>query len=181
MSTYSSYLSWLKSIVMKEDEEYDKLLILLDSISFIYIIERDQNRIQDGIDLRKSYEQEHGQIIDIQNDGIHTEQSCSVLEVMVAIAKRCEDTIMYDNSYGDRTYIWFHEMLDSMELLWMTDDNFNKQYALSKVNIMTNRLYDYYGHGGLFTVMFPTKDMRTIEIWDQMHEYLNEQYLHEYI
>ena len=93
--------------------------------------------------------------------------------MMVALALRCEEHIMEDTNYGDRTSKWFWGMIDSLGLSDMYNDRFNLSYANVIMNRFMNRNYDRNGRGGLFTVKNPEHDMRSTEIWYQMCMYLN--------
>lgn len=162
------YFSWMVRKCRCEDRV--KLLGLLDSISFTYIIPLDANRAEDGIDLRYRFAYENA----ISESEIHDtidRRPCSVLEMMVALAIRCEETIMSDPEYGDRTYIWFKEMLTSLGFDRIYDDNFVREYCVDHIYRFLNRDYKPTGEGGLFTV-FDRGDLRHVEIWYQAMWYL---------
>ena len=54
-----------------------------------------------GLRYRYSIYLKRDDVIDILNE------PCSVLEMILALAIRCEDTIMANVRYGDRTTQWF--------------------------------------------------------------------------
>lgn len=93
---------------------------------------------------------------------------------MIALAVRCEEHIMDDPDIGDRTGQWFWNMIVSLGLGSMTDERFDGEYVDEVVDIFLNREYERNGEGGLFTVNDTDRDMRNVEIWYQMHWYLNE-------
>lgn len=167
----NDYFEWLVSLVNGWD--YSRLLSLLHSIEFTYTNPLDENRYRDGLELKSRYLYENGYDHSYIN---LLGTKCSVLEMMVALAVRCETTIMSDYTYGDRTSLWFNCMLDGMRLCNSTDTMFDEDYCRRRIDIMLNRLYDEYGDGGLFYVRFPDYDMRRVEIWCQMNWYLNENY-----
>lgn len=170
------YFEWLTSKVFRfsnEVNEYSYLLTILNEIEFTYTIEKDANRYADGLELKKTFCLEVG--INKKYADLLGNQ-CSILEMMVALAIRCEVTIMSDPSCGDRTWLWFNTMLRSMNLDSQTNFVFDKNYVEDHIRIMLNRSYDEYGNGALFTVNKPLFDMRNIEIWAQMNWYLAENY-----
>lgn len=148
---------------------YRKLLMRLHDTAFYFSMGLDEDRAQDGINLRYKFAFENG-IHDI-DDYIYT--PCSVLEMMVALAYRMDEQIMYDDELGDRTGTWFWGMVKSLGLFSMTDDNFDRDYVDDRLAIFMDRHYDAEGHGGLFTVEHGKTDMRELTIWYQMNAYLN--------
>ncbi len=167
------YFDWMYKLVFWNDNSYRKLLAALHDIPFIYSIAMDGNREADGINLRYrfGYENKYEDYIIAQ---YLDARPCSVLEVMVALCMRCEESIMSDPEIGDRTSNWFREMLESLGLDGMDDANFNIQRVENVVNIFLDRAYAPNGKGGLFTVKDRTCDMRNVEIWYQMCKYLDE-------
>ncbi|MEG1515987.1 MAG: hypothetical protein RSD95_13955 [Clostridia bacterium] len=99
-----------------------------------------------------------------------------MLEMMVALASRCEEQIMDNPDDGDRTGKWFFEMVESLGLMGMDDRRFHKGAACDILCRFMRRAYDESGQGGLFTIRQPNSnvDMREIEIWYQMMTYLEE-------
>ena len=173
----NEYFEWLYQLVCDEKYSkrlsYRKLLGQLHSIPFSYLVSMDGNRAEDGIDLRYrfGYEQEHEpRLIAVYLDT----EPCSVLEMMVALALRCEDHIMTDPDIGDRTGQWFWNMIVSLRLGHMNDTNFDKGIVTNSIQRFLNREYDRNGNGGLFSVKTNQHDMRTEEIWYQMCWYLGE-------
>ena len=144
---------------------YSKLLSTLFDIDYSYVIENDGNRYSDGIDLRYACNYETG--IDIHM------KSCTVLEMMVALAIRCEDDIMGDPELGDRASVWFWDMIKSLGLDVYRDISFNEPDVLRIVDIFMNNDYKHDGDGGLFFLPEYPFDLRTMEIWDQMSAYLD--------
>ncbi len=142
--------------------------MLLHGTPFRYSVSRDENRAQDGIDLRWRYSYLNG--YDDLSDFLSG--PCSVLEMMVALAIKCEE-IMDDATYGDRTGQWFWQMVVSLGLGGMYDEAFDKGYSIQCIERFLDRRYSSNGRGGLFTVRGAHRDMRDLEIWYQMDDYLN--------
>lgn len=171
------YFEWLYKLVYDKsrfrDLSYRKLLFALHTTEFTYSIELDSNRWEDGMDLRYKFGYECS-----YNDSVITrylaDSSCSVLEMMVALAIRCEENIMQDSEIGDRTCHWFWIMVNNLGVGMMSDAKFDKDYVALVLNNFLNRDYGYHGEGGIFTVLNPRRDMRSVEIWYQMCWYLEE-------
>ena len=172
------YFDWLsKSVCTDLDDiyhpEFGKLLAYLDSVPYRYVIDMDANRESDGINLRYDFDWDTG----IPYPEISKELDiypCSTLEMLVALCRRIEINIMSDNEIGNRTYIWFHSMLNNLGLGKMTDDRFNEPYVKMCVDRFLDNKYCPNGEGGLVTLHDVHYDLRTIEIWDQVMWWLNE-------
>lgn len=171
------YFEWLYHLMCDgrfgKGISYRRLLIRLHDTRFRYSIRRDQNRAEDGIDLRRrfalirDYEDSYERIMDCL-DG-----PCSILEMMVALAIRCEETIMDDPIYGDRTGQWFWGMINSLGLGGMIDTRFEDEYVDDVIERFLKRDYEPDGTGGLFTIRRCEYDLRTVEIWCQLCWYLD--------
>lgn len=173
----NEYFEWMYQLVCNEKYSkrlsYRKLLSHLHSIEFVYIIGMDSNRAEDGIDLRYrfGYERQYERsIIATYLDN----QSCSVLEMLTALAIRCEEHIMDDPDVGNRTGQWFWNMIVNLGLGSMNDAKHNKDYVDGVISRFMNREYKRNGEGGLFTVEHCKHDLRTAEIWYQMCWHLDD-------
>ena len=168
MNIREEYFEWIYQRI--DGKGYRCLLETLYSIEFVYSMTMDENRLRDGIDLRGQFARECGipQIaIKLKMDNT----SCSVLEVMVALAIRMESTIFDDPEQGDRTYVWFWDMVKALGLYHMDDDIFDYEETEEIVDRFLNRQYDYDGKGSLFYIPEAESDMRDVEIWYQMCMY----------
>ena len=173
----SEYYEWITGLVLdgpySRGESWTKLMKLLDSLQFFYTMAMDENRADDGLNLRYRFSYESKYIYeDVEN--AFCESPCTILEMMVALALRCEEHITDDPESGNRTGKWFFEMIDSLGLGEQIDECFDMNYCIDVLERFINREYDYDGKGGLFTLHHPRKDMRLTEIWYQMMWYLNE-------
>lgn len=171
--TIDDYFEWMLDIVCGNRYyhtiSYRKLLSHLHDIDFTYIIPMDRNRANDGIDLRYRFALLNG-YDDIPEclDG-----PCSVLEMILALAIRCEESIMDDPCMGDRTKQWFWGMISSLGLGAMTDDRYDEKFVDDAIFRFLDRKYEPNGRGGLFTIRNCREDMRTKDIWHQLCSYLN--------
>lgn len=148
---------------------YRKLLVHLHNIEFTYFVPYDDNRADDGIQLRRRFALHR----DDASLSDYITGPCSVLEMMVALAVRCEETIMDDALMGDRTGQWFWGMIQNLGLNPMTDSKFDKKVVDTIIARLLNREYEPNGKGGLFTVKRYPRDMRTVELWCQLSWYLD--------
>lgn len=165
------YFEWLTNIVCKDlfskSISYNKLLSYLHSVEFTFIIPRDINRAKDGIDLRYRYHLETG-------SPYNRDEPCTVLEMMVALTLRCEETIMDNPSYGDRTSQWFWAMIKNLGLSSMTDREYDEKYVEQVIHNLLERNYEPDGRGGLFRIKNCDLDLRDVEIWYQLCGYLDQ-------
>ncbi|MBQ7687207.1 MAG: hypothetical protein IJT28_08270 [Bacteroidaceae bacterium] len=164
------YLQWLTEQVSAY--EYTDLLAYLYDTQFIFVLDRDRNRAEDGIDLRFQfgYDCGYSHIEIMRGLGMDI---CSVLEMMVALALRVQVQIMDDMDGSDRTGTWFHDMLVSLGISDMIDGYFDRRRASDVIYRFMMRDYNADGRGGLFYIPDADEDMRDVEIWYQMQRYLN--------
>ena len=168
------YFMWLYRLVCGEDESRIELCRILHSIPFEYSLGMDGNREADGIDIRYRFGYENGYadyVIAAYIDIL----PCSVFEMMVALANRCEEQIMSDPEKGNRTHVWFSEMLKNLGLYNETNDVINDDRVHKVIFRFLDRKYERNGKSGLFTVNNRKDDMRNVEIWYQMMFWLDEQ------
>lgn len=177
-TTINEYFEWLYGLVCDnkypKSISYRKLLSRLHSIEFRYSVPKDGNRADDGVRLRYRF----ANITQIHEDLIETivdelEGPCSVLEMMVALAIRCETDIMDDPKFGDRTKQWFWGMIVNLGLGSMSDTKFDRTEVDMIINRFLDRRYEPDGRGGLFRVRDCDRDLRTVEIWYQLCWYLD--------
>jgi len=178
------YYIWLTSHIIDPDDprHYSKLLEALYRRMFYWVIPTDSARTVDGIELRNKYLNECDE--DGKNDAYNSffGMPCSVLEMMVALAMRCESDVLHDDPEKDYTVFLFWSMIASLGLIDYADDNFpNEYYDYDNLDEIIDRFldrnYDEDGTGGLFTVDYQYrngKDMTTVDIWYQMMYFLRE-------
>ena len=167
------YFEWMCDLVcghkFHRDISYRKLLETLHGIEFTYSIPNDINRAEDGIDLRYRFALSQDQL----GIELYLRGPCSVLEMMVALAIHCEESIMDDPLIGDRTAQWFWGMITNLGLGSMTDNRFDERFVENTIGIFLDREYEPDGRGGLFRIRDCDCDLRTVEIWWQLLWYLD--------
>lgn len=168
------YFEWLCDKVINDNSnvKYSKLMSCLFDSVFTPIMSMDDNRADDGKQLRYRFGKENDIPSSIILTGLDDEE-CSILEMIIALSIRCEETIMTDEEYGDRTGEWFWNMIVSLGLGTMNDLRFDEKYVNVVLDRFVNRQYKRNGEGGLFTIDGIKKDMRKFEIWYQMCWYLD--------
>lgn len=171
----NKYFDWLcdKVIDNESNIKYSMLMNHLHDTIFVPIMDMDENRVEDGKNLRYRFGLENDIPRPIISSSLDLDEPCSVLEMMVALSVRCEESIMADDEYGDRTGTWFWNMIVSLGLGTMNDSRFDERYTNIVLERLMNRQYQRNGEGGLFTIDGIRKDMRNVEIWYQMCWYLD--------
>lgn len=168
---FAEYYQQLISIIDSPEyniQNYNRLFNLLYSTRFRWSVKNDANRAADGISLRNRIAKDP-HLAD-------TLGPCRVLEMLIALAIRCEDDIMQEKSQGDRTAIWFWTMIENLDLAMMTDPYFNVEYVKSIVSRFLDRRFSRNGYGSIFFANNRKEDFRSVEFWDQMCWFLAEQY-----
>lgn len=165
------YFEWMYELICdgrySKETSYKKLLTYLHDVEFVYSIPKDSNRAEDGEDLRYRFAYEMYDHNDRDYVVDCLSRPCSVLEMMIALAIKCEET-MDDPSVGDRTGQWFWRMIVNLGLGGMYDRRFDIKYVGEVVDRFLRRDYEHDGSGGLFRVKHCEHDMRKFEIWIQM-------------
>lgn len=168
------YFEWMYDLVCgeryPEDISFRKLLTHLHEIDFVAKLPLDADRGSDGLGLRYKFVSRHLRFYD-WDDEQYLDGPCSVLEMMIALAIRCEET-MDDPDIGDRTAQWFWQMIVNLGLGSMADDRYDEATVEYAIQVLIYRDYEPDGRGGLFTVKNARRDMRDVEIWYQMWWYI---------
>lgn len=165
------YLGWLYSQInsvkiTNPARTYWSLFRQLFKKPFIWLIPNDDNRVEDGRDLRLEFAKQE----DVLLDQDWFDMPCSVLEMLIALARR----LCFED--GNDVRGWFWELLENMDLVF-TDDEYTEdvQQGIDQaLDRLIWRLYLPDGRGGIFPLDRPTRDQREVEIWYQLNEYLME-------
>ena len=171
----NDYFEWLYNLACKDryskHVSYRTLLKRLHEREFIFSVKGDKNRAEDGVDLRYRFAYQYSSPAAAET---YLDMPCSVLEMILALAIRCEETIMDDPSFGDRTGQWFWGMITNLGLGAMYDDPmYDYEFVDYVIDRFLDRDYEPNGEGGLFTVRNCDCDLRDVEIWYQMCWYLD--------
>ena len=167
---YKNYI--LEKVKYNDNPLFEKIMDKLFCTTFIPYMGLDVNRGEDGIALRLNYSV--NRCIDPGYLDSVLGPNCTVLEMMVALAIRCELDVAGDPSGENRTSHWFDVMLESMGLTQYTGDSYKDDSVASIIWKMQNHDYLPNGEGGLFKIPNGTGfDMTKIEIWSQMNAYIS--------
>ena len=99
------------------EESFMSLLEIMHQTPFRVTIQNDINRAQDGIDLRRAFIRENNDVSYVWLN----EQSCSMLEMFIALAERMDMMLEDDDTpYSLEWYFW--EMVKNCGLYDYTDD-----------------------------------------------------------
>ena len=169
------YREWLFDIIRFDDfcDRYERLLDFLSGVKFTWLVDHDDNRAEDGFALRWKFASECD-----TDDNFWIGRMpvrCSVLEMMIALSMRIEDEV-HDPEEGDRTALWFWNMIKTMGLFGMVNQLFDREICEEKVDIFLQRKYKRNGIGGLFVTKSASNDMRCSEIWYQMNTWIAENF-----
>lgn len=140
------------------------LLRTLHHTEFVWLLWGDENRAEDGLELRRDFifEAEAPDYPDWRRN-----PGCSVLEMLIAFSRRAEFQT------GDKARDWFWEMLDNLGLKEVDDGHEATPEDIEEIlEMFVWRTYDYDGDGGLFPLTSPTRDQASLEIWYQFCDYL---------
>lgn len=168
MDIFEEYKNWIREVIGNIDQTMFDFLMHRE---FVWIMPMDSNRFDDGISLRYCFGAEKRipqTVIASQLDIF----PCTMLEMIVALSIKMEE-IMANDEIGNRTGLWFDQMVDNLGLTKLRGSDFTNGTADRIIDIFLNRKYSSDGSGGLFKTQDPRIDQRKIEIWYQMNHYLN--------
>lgn len=159
------YFKWLAYQVHSNEivvNSYIPMLRLVHDKEFAWIVPNDDNRIEDGRDLRAEYTQASRHIYD--DHGVTT------LEVLVALSRR-----VAFNAGGEPEH-WAWTLIENLRL-----DKYQGDLTTREIDAVNNildtliwRNYKRNGLGGFFPLKRPQDDQIQVEIWYQMSAYINE-------
>jgi len=166
------YFNWLCAKIIRLENptpslRYDKLLRILHNTEFVWLISGDDNRAEDGLELRREFLLE----ADIPDNIEWRMMPCSLFEMLIAFSRRTE--FATDVPAQE----WFWEFIDNLGLREFNDASPNSTEEISTILYdFVWRQYDNSGRGGgLFPIENPKHDQTQVEIWYQFCEYLVDQ------
>ena len=167
------YLCWLYARIGFVNEKrraktYWSLMSFLYSREFVWLIAHDDNRVQDGRDLRYEFLEEAGLTNKVNPDWLGL--GCSVLELILAVAKQ----LAFEDDRMPQQCFW--ELMTNLGLSGYNDRGFNEEEVSDIVERFIWRNYEPDGRGGLFPLSHPTEDQRRVEIWYQLNAWLLERH-----
>lgn len=157
----TEYFFWLLDVVGVDYSitKYQKLYEKLHNTEFHIVHPRDNNRWMDGADLKWKYHSETG------NDVLEEEDSCSVLEMLVALARRLD--LEWSGTPGDPApEKLFWNMIQNLGLQKYSD----RRWDLEKVDEI---LWKFMKKNDRNCMIFPVPEDLNLEFWDQAIHFLS--------
>ena len=164
------YFDWLYSKIANPNasakrDRYCRLFRLLYQTEFIYLVSGDDNRVEDGTDLRLEFFYE----TQTSDDGYFLSQPCSVLEMLIAFSRKASFET------DDHPTLWFWIMLSNLGIDGLNDARLVDMNSVQAVvDHFVWRRYDGKGRGGLFPLLHSKQDQALVELWYQFNQYLIE-------
>lgn len=163
------YFTWLtdqvEHIKSKDvSKTYLSLLRDLFNTEFQWSVPHDDNRAEDGYDLRDEFISES----DLEVDPEWESLGCSMLELIISLARGLS-FVAEGESAG-----WFWELLHNADLL-VTDGLYDHKHTKEVLDRIIFRKYERDGMGGFFPLHDPKEDQREVELWYQLNTYVLDQ------
>lgn len=166
------YFNWLCAKVIYNMNPtpsltYWTLLRTLQNTEFVWILAGDDNRAEDGLELRVEFIFEAETPDDPEWRRF---PPCSVLEMLIAFSRRAEFMT------GQKAKDWFWEFIDNLGLIECTDGSGVTPDEIGEIlDRFIWRTYESNGYGGLFPLDSRNgDDEREVEIWYQFCHYLDD-------
>ena len=158
------YYRWLvHQIAVPEDNTntYEDLFTRLHDTEFIWIVDRDDNRLQDGADLRVEF---------MHGSDYTMERRVSLLEVLIALSRRAAFT------GGGYAPFWAWKLIENLRLNKASDPLTGRKADRVEdiLEALIWRTYEPNGEGSFFPLKNTTEDLRKLELWVQMNMYVTE-------
>lgn len=164
------YLRWLEPQIRDEygnpNRTYWELLHLMMEKEFVWLIPNDDNRVGDGLDLRREFCFTHH----LPSDTLNGIGPCSFLEVLIGLSRRLAFAA------GGRASGWAWQLLNNLELHRMADPlRRNQKRKVEEIlDAAIWRTYAPDGQGGFFPLITAEEDQSKVELWYQMSAYIDE-------
>lgn len=160
-----TYLGWMEpqTGTLSQPRTYSDLLHLMMWKEFVWLVPNDDNRIADGLDIRREFFQKTGLKGDL-------DMPCSVLEVLVGLSRRLSFAA------GGEAPGWTWQLICNLELHKMPDP-IRRRKSILVNEILETLIWRNYapdGQGGFFPLIDTDVDQTKIEIWYQMAAYVEE-------
>lgn len=166
------YFLWLYRQVADPDAKdpslsFSALLRQLFQKEFVWIVPNDDNRAEDGKELRLEFIRDR-KLETV--DRMWSELGCSFLELTMGLSRR----LSYEA--GGESHYWFWKLMENLGIDRYSD---NRRLPIKKIEDTLDRViyrtYKRNGLGGFFPLKTTPHDQRKVELWYQLSEYLLEQ------
>jgi hypothetical protein len=164
---YGEYFEWLRSQVHvpnsnRSKQYYLSVLRRLHNREFVWTVPNDDNRVEDGRALRAEWGG--------SDHPFH--QGVSILEMFVALSRHLEFQA------GGQACYWAWRFIENLGLHQFPDGVGDREERAQKIEDILDtfvwRQYKRDGTGGIFPLAWPEEDQTKVELWYQMHAYLQE-------
>lgn len=161
------YFNWLCAKVLESSARtYYDLMHILYTTEFVWIVPEDQNRAEDGIELRTFFLRERQP----PNEAEWFYSACSIFEMLIAFSDRT--AFQMDQPAKD----WFWHFLNNLRLDEYRQVSIGDEIIIRDIlHTFVWRTYREDGDGGLFPISRTLHDQRKVEIWYQWCEYVMDQ------
>jgi len=162
------YFNWLCAKVFHIEVPtpsltYWRLFKILHSTEYVWLISGDDNRAEDGLELREEFLLESN----FPGDPLWHDTGCSIFEMLIAFARRAEFNA------GESLAFWFWHLVTNLDLQEVNDASYVSDEEIDKILYeFVWRMYDDHGRGGLFPMSNPDHNQKEVEVWYQFCEYL---------
>jgi hypothetical protein len=157
------YLNWLVSQIqiIGPPRTYNELFFQMHSTPFVWSIEGDDSRVNDGRDLRIDYP---------HRDDLSKYEQVSFLEVLIGLSRRLAFIA------GGEADLWAWQLIENLGFANFTDPlNERKRRDIrERLTMVMARTYDPDGSGGFFPLNDPQEDQTQVKLWKQLQAYVNE-------
>ena len=148
-----------------DDEDHYNLARYLHTLPYRWTLQRDENRMYDGLNMRREYEDYlAGRDGDIPGE----EEECSMLEFFVGFSHRLVRDMMSDEDFDRKELLGI--MLNNIDIWRWDDSRWNKKAESDikeAIDIWVDLDYNKHGEGGLFPIAEPYDDLREVDMWVQ--------------
>lgn len=174
-----AYFEWLYGQIgplknRNPERNFWHLCRKLYSTEFIWFVPNDDNRVEDGKELRLEFlASTRYQLEDPYH--LWRDLGCSMFEMLIALSKLAA----FESGRGHVE--WFWRFMHNLELDGYSDKVYDRsirngidegvEQVLHRLN---ERTYSRDGQGGLFPLRRARQDQRNVELWYQMSSYLHE-------
>lgn len=165
------YFTWLCSKVSRVEKKRSSgtswdLLNQLYTKEFVWLIPNDDNRAEDGKDLRLEFIYDEC-LMDVDSEWLSL--GCSMFELLIVLSRR----LAFEGEGGSSE--WFWQLIDNVRLGDCNDVISKSQDDIDDIlDEVIWRTYKRDGVGGLFPLRRAGEDQRNVELWYQLSAYLLE-------
>lgn len=161
--TNNLYYVWLVSqVAVSGGKTYNETFDIMHATEFQWTVANDDNRVQDGLDLRTEFMGDH--------NGEITLLGVSFLEVMIGLSRRLAFIA------GGEAPKWAWHLMKNIRLRKYSDplSHTGMRRVSDILDTVIWRQYHPDGRGGFFPLQNPSEDQTKVELWYQLNSYVIE-------